>query len=875
MATKPKSDPNRFMKLRKKIASLSKDIAFLSKCKASNITPKSHRIKVKSSINFKGIKSWENDIISQSIRTIRTKLDRITLEAYDLHLKLAKQYPREFPLFLTKVKVAERGESERKRKLLERKFRRLQDERKPNITVNPPVRNIDNFVVNLSSENFTEEQLELLNKGLNYAIPKLPNTQDLIIELEAGINYGSYTTPMSMEQKESIRATTSTIMEKMGSSVSGNRSTKQKAIIKSLKEKPVYYVKADKGNALVILDQEDYDRRMKDKIIEGPYKELRSNPLPELIKRVDRTLKECKQVIGSNRLKSSNPTLPRIKGLPKIHKPGNEMREIVSAEGSPTHRIAKWLVQQFQNLGQQSGSTSIRNTKEFTQHLMSTEQPNEEEMMVSFDVKALFPSIPVKETIGLLEVWLNEQLPGPLGKERVKQYMKLTRLCMEENFFIFREKFYKQTKGAPMGNPLSPFISEVFMAKLERDLCFKGQMPRFWKRYVDDIFAIIKKKDRETIMDIINGLHNNIQFTVETEERGQLPFLDILVKRGQENWDLQIYRKPTDTIRVIPNTSNHSYQHKMASFNHKIHRMLTLPISQEGVEKETRFILETANMNGYPQKMIADLIRKRRRDLQRTTLTSLTTEQQAQRRIAMEFNRLSVSLRPKLRQHGIEIVFSNRNNKLGTLLGSTKDPVDNMSKSGVYRITCPDCNRIYIGQTRRNLETRLKEHVREAELAARKHTTDFRSKVAEHIASEHHTISREDIQLVDHIRDTRRMDVAESIEIYRTPQSMLLNRDQGNGFSPLFRFIKKHEWNTAGINIPVSTSAHQDTEVNNRSLGNAPSQNSNEELISHNKANDPSHGSNYHRSTTEYPLIKRTIKDFFVSRAVNTEEVGK
>lgn len=887
MATKPTSEPNKFIKLRKLIASLSKDIAFLSKCKASNVTPKSHRINIKTSLNFKRTRSLEKEVITQSIRTIRAKLDQKTLEAYHLHLKLAQQYLWGFPLFLTKVKVAEQCESERKRKLHEKKFRRLQEEMKPKKAATIPVRMIDNCVVNQSSQTFTEQQMKLLNKGLNHAIHNEPNIEKLVTELEAGICSYSNTTPMSTEQKEEARATASRIIEEMGSSRTRNGNTRERKIIKELKEKPVYYVKADKGNTLVILDQEDYDQRMSNKINEGPYKELRNDPLPDLVKRVDKTLKECKQVIGNNKLKATNPILPRIKGLPKIHKPGNEMREIVSAEGSPTHRLAKWLLQQFQGLGQQSGTTAVKNTKNFTQHLQSMEQLDADEIMVSFDVKALFPSIPVKEAISILEDWLKQQLPGPLGGVRTKQYIKLTKLCMEENFFTFRGKYFKQLKGAPMGNPLSPFISEVFMTKLESDLASQSLMPRFWKRYVDDIFAVIKKENLQTTVDNLNGLHGNIKFTVETEKEGRLPFLDILLIRRQGNLELEIYRKPTDTYRVIPNTSNHAYQHKMASFNHMIHRMLTLPISQEGLQKETSLILEIANLNGYPRKMIIDLINKRRRDLQRETLTSLTTEQQTQKRIAMGFNHISQVLRPKLRHLGIEVVYSSRNNKLGTLLGSTKDPVDKMSKSGVYRIVCPHCSKIYIGQTRRNLETRLKEHVREAERARKKPSTDFRSKVAEHIIAENHTISRDDIQMANHITDSRKLDAAESIEIYKTPDNMLLNRDQGNGFSSLFKFIRKYEQRTADVNTIASS--HQNT--GRASVGYSRNATNDIRTVpshqdtgnssngdSRNAINDtrtaPSHSSNNHRCTGKQQVIKRTIRDFFLNRVQNTEEVG-
>ena len=43
-----------------------------------------------------------------------------------------------------------------------------------------------------------------------------------------------------------------------------------------------------------------------------------------------------------------------------------------------------------------------------------------------------------------------------------------------------------------------------------------------------------------------------------------------------------------------------------------------------------------------------------------------------------------------------------------------KDPI--MKKSGVYKIDCKQCEKVYIGQTKRNLETRTKEHFRNVRL---------------------------------------------------------------------------------------------------------------------------------------------------------------
>jgi len=67
--------------------------------------------------------------------------------------------------------------------------------------------------------------------------------------------------------------------------------------------------------------------------------------------------------------------------------------------------------------------------------------------------------------------------------------------------------------------------------------------------------------------------------------------------------------------------------------------------------------------------------------------------------------------------------------KLGNLLTTIKDPVDIKSRQGVvYSIPYRDCNKRYIGETKRSLETRQKEH-----------KTDIKNKRFDKIALTQHT----------------------------------------------------------------------------------------------------------------------------------------
>ncbi|KAJ8963809.1 hypothetical protein NQ317_000591 [Molorchus minor] len=161
---------------------------------------------------------------------------------------------------------------------------------------------------------------------------------------------------------------------------------------------------------------------------------------------------------------------------------------------------------------------------------------------------------------------------------------------MKQNCFQFNNSFFEQHEGTAMGNSLSPFIANLFMSRFETDVKEEFEyFPRIWIRYVDDIFAVFdtKVESVDSYISKLNSRFTSVNFTYEIENNGQLPFLDVLViKNNQKNLEFDIYRKDTSTLRYIPNDSHHCYQHKMASLNFLIHRLLSFPLSKERFEKE-------------------------------------------------------------------------------------------------------------------------------------------------------------------------------------------------------------------------------------------------------------------------------------------------
>ena len=81
----------------------------------------------------------------------------------------------------------------------------------------------------------------------------------------------------------------------------------------------------------------------------------------------------------------------------------------------------------------------------------------------------------------------------------------------------------------------------------------------FWKRQVDDIFFVWKgsKEELELFVWLLNGVEYRVQFTLEVEKEGFLPFLDVGLMKAVGKLVTRIYRKPTHTQQYINWNSNH------------------------------------------------------------------------------------------------------------------------------------------------------------------------------------------------------------------------------------------------------------------------------------------------------------------------------
>ena len=157
---------------------------------------------------------------------------------------------------------------------------------------------------------------------------------------------------------------------------------------------------------------------------------------------------------------------PKFCGLPNVHKEGTSLRPIVSSIGAVTYSTCKEFSRILKLLVGKSPH-HIHNNQDFMEHLKGI-QLGPDEVMVSFDVRALFTSVPIQPALEVIEKLLKEDT-GLQNRTSMstKHIMDLLEFCLRSTYFTYRGKFYEQVERAAMGCPFSPIVANLYMESFE------------------------------------------------------------------------------------------------------------------------------------------------------------------------------------------------------------------------------------------------------------------------------------------------------------------------------------------------------------------------------------------------------------------------
>ena len=220
------------------------------------------------------------------------------------------------------------------------------------------------WVHNFSSTPLSEAQKKVLSRGPNFAIlPRNPPVGEYIASIENAC--------MKLKQgkADKLRGEIKTILKKIKTPINNITKEEKKALVELRKDTNKTILTADKGVSLVVVSEEDYQKKALKLLDQSTYKTLATDPTNKYKNRLISLLKTIKSEGGIDEVtyKKLYPTgagTPKFYGLPKVHKAGLPLRPIVSSIGAVTYETSKELSKILKPLVGQS-PYHVHNNQEF------------------------------------------------------------------------------------------------------------------------------------------------------------------------------------------------------------------------------------------------------------------------------------------------------------------------------------------------------------------------------------------------------------------------------------------------------------------------------------------------------------------------------
>ncbi|CAA9995523.1 unnamed protein product, partial [Nesidiocoris tenuis] len=200
---------------------------------------------------------------------------------------------------------------------------------------------------------------------------------------------------------------------------------------------------------------------------------------------------KCINKFSKQSLYNAHSTAPILYGKLKTHKTPAKLRPVVANYNGPTQRLAKWYNNVLKPFVEKN-PYDIKNAQNLVQKLKGTivEDPY---MLVSFDVKELYPSVKTEDAVTTIrENWSEIEKNSPIKDLDV--FIEGFQLCCNSGYFKFNEKTYRQLSGQQMGGSLSSTAGKLVMNRLLDHVLQESDVkPKFIFKYEDDLLLAVKE----------------------------------------------------------------------------------------------------------------------------------------------------------------------------------------------------------------------------------------------------------------------------------------------------------------------------------------------------------------------------------------------
>ncbi|XP_060589882.1 uncharacterized protein LOC132745064 [Ruditapes philippinarum] len=463
---------------------------------------------------------------------------------------------------------------------------------------------IDNksVVINLSKKDLTKKQINLLSKGETFVPnnrkPDVPNIMCELKEWKRRMRLREFFYDSQRENNDNEVSEEWCDKKKSNSCFTPNSGRDKcldayidavkEEILKGMKKKEVHNISrleeiamkdlledgtivirpADKGSGIVILDSDKYNEDIENELKDAStYKHVSEDPTAmilkttkKLINRMDKDRTLPKRL--SQYLIPDSPRPGQIKGNPKIHKPDNPLRLIISGIGTVTEQVAELAEKELDEFVINTPSY-IKDTSHFLNEIKDIKNlPNKNAILFCFDVEKLYPSIPKNDGLEACKEALAYRKSKQIPDEEI---LNMIQLVLENNNFEHNGKHYIQVDGTAIGSKLGKNYACTYMRIWDRKLSEFRLQPLIYKRFIDDGFGIWTHgiETLQQFTEYANNIHSKINIKLRHSHK-QIEFLDTLVILENGNIETDFYSKETDTHIYLHKDSDHPRNTKQA-----------------------------------------------------------------------------------------------------------------------------------------------------------------------------------------------------------------------------------------------------------------------------------------------------------------------
>jgi hypothetical protein len=710
---------------------------FLRRCVEEGVTPNGLLVKKKgvkcNTVRWnKLLKQLNKELVWFHIRKLKYERTRLSKENEIAKKRIEDDsniFVREYVMKI--LQHWENNFRSKERERLKEKGRRIGWREEENETAGNKKR-----VVILGDTKISEEEEKFLSLGYKFKVSKMKvDITELVYETEEALQEIE-----DIEKRKKMRKRMVALVNNVPKKNKTNlKEEERKGMLQIRNRKDIVIEQADKGGAVVVMEKNWYKMKLEE-LNDNTYEELGNISEVENIKM--KVIEECKKK-GFKKWIREKGRIPVMKGFPKIHKKVLKLRPVLDCKDNFMEGIENKIKTIAEVLREMQVSKRVVNSKEVIELLNNLGRRPEATVMFSIDVKSMFPSLNRSEILNQIDLLMENRKIEEWNKGKLKKALRCVWDC---NIFTLGDKVMRAKEGLIIGSCISPVLADIIMNKWECEVLEKGgDRLMLFCRYVDDCLGIWKgtKRQLKTFVEDLEDRAKGISLEIEIEDEKKLNFLDMTIEKTLDGeFKTSWYQK--ECAAGI-------YCHKRSDVDDWTKNNFI-----SNMENRIKFISKQKNAdlnkfwnqlkeNGYTEKDREVIIDFRNR-MESKAKDEKEEEEKKKRRkwYGIESGGIiTEKIKHLLRKEGVKTYRRGGNRILDIVRKKTKRKINEGTRGVVYKVRCTQCDQVYIGETKKTLGERLRQHQDDVRLM-RENNAIFR-----HVFEHSHNIDWEGATIIE------------------------------------------------------------------------------------------------------------------------------